>query len=132
MILTSVKRFLGILINLAPSLQKCGCAKSKCITNACTCFKRKKECTKLCTCLNCNNDLPHSSKNVQEVEHDSNEDDSEEEETDSFDEQEDNEGETDAEDVCVQFFDDIDLGDDFITLHDEFDDLEFDEYDYTC
>ena len=47
-------------------LQKCGCKKTKCATNACTCFRDGKECTKLCICVDCSNDIPHNTEQSEE------------------------------------------------------------------
>ena len=33
-------------------LQKCGCKKSECKTRSCTCIRRERQRTKLCTCVN--------------------------------------------------------------------------------
>ena len=117
-------------------LQKCRCQKSQCGSNACGCVQRKKQCTKLCDCVDCKNN------GTNHIEHEDNEDRESEEDTDEGEEEEDDEKDDEeelaggigdigcpADGPSIEFLDDDELGHQFITLTDEFD---MEGYDFVC
>ena len=128
-------------------LQNCKCQKSQCGSELCGCRQRKKECTKLCNCIDCKNNgnsqIEQEDSEDKESEEDT--DEGEEEDDDDTDEgEEENEEEENnekelvegVEDIrfsvdCpgIQFLDDDELGHQFITLTGEFD---MDGYDLVC
>ena len=138
-------------------LQKCGCKRSQCRTRACSCIRRETECTKLCTCIDCKNDIPfqrakskHEHDTVDEEEtyegedeeadeeegndEENDKDAEEEEEEDQYEEEDnndDNDELPDGDEITLEilFLDEDELGDEFITFAREFD---CEDFDYVC
>ena len=106
-------------------LKKCGCAKSRCVTNACSCKRNTKGgrfCTNLCTCNDCAN-RPGDNKAISEANNESEDEDEDGWEYNDRDGHEDGEvDEDDFEDV-----DDIDLQELRDLLSEDGEDYEDDE-----
>ena len=111
-----------ILINLTLFLKSWpnDCKKSGCSNGVCSCFRGGKECTKLCTCLNCLNDQAGGVSTVSDME------DSDDEESDDGtddDTEKDDEEEfvqlTDEDCPNIEFYSDDALGHDYISLGDD-------------
>ena len=109
-------------------LQRCGCQKSKCLSKQCKCKREEKECTKLCTCADCkNNSAHHTDKATDGNQSGESEDDSVDGHETDNDEQE---ADIDTRNVDIEFINEEDLHDDFVTLQEEFEENEFDYSDF--
>ena len=123
-------------------------ALSECKTGACTCIRRERQCTKLCTCVNCRNDLPRvanptndgvrdriteKENNGNDNEEDDNETDEAEEGDDEFEDDESDEETINEEHLDIDFINEDYLGKELIPLkQDERDESEWQDYDLLC